>query len=232
MPRHYDWRAVTPSGATPVELKAQIEAERGGVPFLVYRDAGGAQRIHVLEEGAAVRVTLGRAPATDVPLEWDEEVSRVHTELERISDAWTVVDDGLSRNGTFVNGERVTGRRRLRDGDVLRVGATALTFRTAAGGETGETVVAADAPAPASLSDAQRRVLVALCRPFRDESAYSAAPTNQAIAEELFLSVDAVKTHLRALFAKFEVEDLPQNRKRLELVRRALTSGAVTRREL
>jgi hypothetical protein len=93
-------------------------------------------------------------------------------------------------------------------------------------------VVAADAPAPASLSDAQRRVLVALCRPFRDESAYSAAPTNQAIAEELFLSVDAVKTHLRALFAKFEVEDLPQNRKRLELVRRALTSGAVTRREL
>ena len=37
---------------------------------------------------------------------------------------WVVCDDGLSHNGTFVNGERVRGRRRLRDGDVIAVGAT------------------------------------------------------------------------------------------------------------
>jgi pSer/pThr/pTyr-binding forkhead associated (FHA) protein len=222
---------VSPSGATPAELKAQIEAQRGGVPFLVYRDGSGSQCIHLLaEEGG--RATIGRVPASDVALEWDDEVSRVHTELERISDAWTVVDDGLSRNGTFVNGERVAGRRRLRDGDVLRVGGTSLAFHAPAAGEGGETVVAAETPAPPSLSDAQRRVLVALCAPFKDESPYAVPPTNARIADDLFLSVDAVKTHLRALFAKFEVEDLPQNRKRLELVRRALTSGAVTRREL
>ena len=32
---------------------------------------------------------------------------------------WVICDDGLSHNGTFVNGERVRGRRRLAAGDVL-----------------------------------------------------------------------------------------------------------------
>jgi pSer/pThr/pTyr-binding forkhead associated (FHA) protein len=41
-----------------------------------------------------------------------------------------VIDDGLSRNGTFVNDRRVEGRRRLMDGDVLRCGATTLLFHS------------------------------------------------------------------------------------------------------
>ena len=41
-------------------------------------------------------------------LDWDSEISRVHAALERIGDDWTVVDDGLSHNGTYLNGERVT----------------------------------------------------------------------------------------------------------------------------
>jgi hypothetical protein len=41
-----------------------------------------------------------------------------------------------------------------------------------------------------------------------------------------------VKTHLRALFARFEIDDLPQNQKRLKLVEIALKSGVVSRREL
>jgi DNA-binding NarL/FixJ family response regulator len=44
--------------------------------------------------------------------------------------------------------------------------------------------------------------------------------------------VDAVKTHLRTLFAKFGVQDLPQNQKRVKLVERALQSGAITPRDL
>jgi pSer/pThr/pTyr-binding forkhead associated (FHA) protein len=62
----------------------------------------------------------------DVALTWDPDVSRVHAELARLADDWTVVDDGLSRNGTFINGERVEGRRRLFDGDILRCGETDL----------------------------------------------------------------------------------------------------------
>ena len=111
-----------------------------GAAFLVYRDGGGMQQLFPLEE-SAVRLTIGRGSATDLWLAWDEEVSRVHAELERVGDDWCVVDDGLSANGTFCNGERVERRRRLRDGDVLRLGSTELTYRAAPEGDAQATRV-------------------------------------------------------------------------------------------
>ena len=103
---------------SPAEVKARLDAERRGVPFLLYRDGDGAQVIVALDGP----VTVGRRPERDVALPWDTEVSRLHAQLEPVGSDWIVVDDGLSRNGTYVNGERVNGRRRLRDGDrmVLR----------------------------------------------------------------------------------------------------------------
>ncbi|MBB3083202.1 hypothetical protein [Geodermatophilus sabuli] len=64
---------------------------------------------------------------------------------------------------------------------------------------------------PGSLSETQRRVLLALARPFEHGSAYAVPAANQQIAAELFLSVDAVKTHLRTLSAELGVEELPHN---------------------
>jgi pSer/pThr/pTyr-binding forkhead associated (FHA) protein len=213
------------------ELKAQIEAERVGVPFLVYREGSGGQQIFVLHPGVQL-ISVGRGSGADVCLEWDTEVSRLHAELERIGDDWTVSDDGLSRNGTHVNGERVVGKRRLRDGDIVRFGRTVARFRQPQGAGHTETQVASDLLERATLSEAQRRVLVALCRPFKDSSGYITPATNQQIADELFLSVDAVKTHLRALFGKFGIEGLPQNQKRVRLVELALNSGVVAPRDL
>jgi DNA-binding CsgD family transcriptional regulator len=213
------------------ELKAQIEAERQGMPFLVYRDADDSQQLFMLSDEIE-RVTVGRAQQTDLMLEWDTEVSRLHAELGRIGHDWAVSDDGLSRNGTHVNGERIVGRRRLEHGDVIRFGKTPATFRQPLRADITETEIASDVVDRASLSDAQRRVLLALCRPFKESSGYVTPATNQQIAGELFLSVDAVKTHLRALFAKFGIEDLPQNQKRVRLVELALKSGVVTPRDL
>jgi pSer/pThr/pTyr-binding forkhead associated (FHA) protein len=62
-------------------------------------------------------------------LDWDPQVSGLHAQLQSAAGQWVVVDDGLSRNGTFVNGERVLGQRRLEDGDQLEVGRTLLIFR-------------------------------------------------------------------------------------------------------
>ncbi len=215
--------------ASAAELKEQIEAERAGGPFIVVRDGEDRQRIVALSEG---RLTVGRTLEADLALEWDSEVSRVHAELVEIGGAWTVSDDGLSRNGSFVNNERVTGRRRLRDGDVMRFGATTAVFREPSrGGTASETSLASDVP-DATLTETQKTVLVALCRPYREGSAYATPATNQQVADEVFLSVDAVKTHLRTLFAKFGVEDLPQNQKRVKLVELALQSGAITPRDL
>ena len=120
--------------ATPQDLKDRIAAERRGTPFLVYRDADDLQVIVDLVPSGE-RITIGRRPSNDVVLDWDSEISRVHAALERIGEDWTVVDDGLSHNGTYLNGNRVTSRQRLRDGDVLTVGGVTLAFR-APGGES------------------------------------------------------------------------------------------------
>lgn len=217
--------------ASAPELKAQIEAERGGRPFLVFRDGGGAQRIVTVEAEAAA-LWVGRGESADVRLDWDEEVSALHAQIEVVRDECTLLDDGLSRNGSFVCEQRVDGRRRLRDGDTLRFGRTTVLFRRPGEGAPEATVAASQVPAAATISPGQRRVLLALCRPFKDESPFATPATNQAVAEELHLSVDAVKTHMRALFEKLDVADLPQNQKRVALVERALQSGAVSRREL
>jgi predicted component of type VI protein secretion system len=199
-------------------------------PYLTYRDQDD-QELRVPLDGAAGRLSLGRAAACDVPLAWDLEISRVHAELEPVGQDWALVDDGLSRNGTFVNGERLSGRRRLQHGDHLRLGGTALVYHAPRPPEQ-PTAVAAGLSSELKLSDAQRRVLVALCRPFKHGRAYATPATNQQIADELFLSVDAVKTHLRVLFHKLAVEDLPQNQKRAKLVERAFAAGLVAERDL
>jgi DNA-binding CsgD family transcriptional regulator len=216
------------------ELKAQIEAERAGLPFLVYREggAGGEQAIVGVEPGGG-ELWVGRGEAADVRLGWDEEVSTLHAQLEVVRGECTLVDDGLSRNGSFVNEERVHGRRLLRDGDTIRFGRTTVLYRRpGAGSGAEETALAAEAPAAASISPAQRRVLLALCRPYKDGGGFATPATNQEIGAELHLSVDAVKTHMRALFEKLEVGDLPQNQKRVALVERALNSGVVNLRDL
>jgi pSer/pThr/pTyr-binding forkhead associated (FHA) protein len=217
--------------STPAELKDRLEVERRGLPFLAYRDAKGAQVLVVIEPETE-RLTVGRAAGSDIWIDWDSEVSRLHVELQRRGDDWTVVDDGLSRNGTFVNGERLQGRRRLAAGDEIRTGDTVLTFSAAGGADTSETSLAGEQPGAASLTEMQRKILLALCRPFADGAAYATPATNQQIADEVFLSVDAVKKHLRTLFGKFAVEDVPQNQKRASLVERAFQTGAVLRREL
>src|SRR6266571_1600424 len=68
------------------------------------------------------------------------------------------------------------------------------------------TLVSEPLPTSARLTPAQRTVLVAPCRPYKDERPYATPSTNQQIADELSLSLDAVKTHLRSLFHKFGID--------------------------
>jgi pSer/pThr/pTyr-binding forkhead associated (FHA) protein len=218
--------------ATPQELKDRIAAERRATPFLVYRTPADEQAILDLHE-AGDRVTIGRRSSNEVVLHWDAEVSRTHAALERIGDDWVVVDDGLSHNGTYVNGRRVTTRQRLRDGDTITIGATSIAFRAPAvpGSISTATVTAVGPHVGELLTQGQRRVLIALCRPYRDAN-YASPATNQQIADELVVSVDAVKSTLRALFEIFGVDHLPQNRKRASLAVEAMRSGVIARREL
>jgi len=216
--------------ASPTELRERIDAERTGRPFLVLREGDGDQRIVDLDAHGD-RLSIGRAAGNDVALAWDTEVSRLHAELEQIADEWTVTDDGLSRNGTFVNGRRINGRHRLRDGDIVRVGRTAIAYRRPEAEDSNPTRIAGEHISLADLPPTQRQVLVALARPYKHDE-FAIPATNQEIAGELYLSVDAVKSHLRSLFQRFGIEHLPQNQKRSRLVAEALQSGLLSTRDL
>jgi hypothetical protein len=212
---------------SPTELQELIRATRRAAPFLFLRDELGEQRLIMLDGD---RMVLGRAPGSDLQIEWDPRVSGVHAYLERRGPSWMIEDDGLSRNGTFVNGERLRGQRTLRDGDVIRMGDTLLGFRHPHGKPVLATVAVPTASVP-EVSEAQRRVLVALCRPL--VSGDPAAPaTNEQIASELVLSLSAVKGHLRILFSRFGLDDAPQNQKRLLLAERALSMSVVQPEDL
>jgi hypothetical protein len=215
--------------STPAELQERLAIERRAVPFLVYRDPEGRQVIRAIAPGER-RLAIGRRARDGVMIDFDEEVSRLHAELELIGEEWTIADDGLSRNGTYVGGERVRGRRRLSDGDVITVGKTALAF-CRPGAEADSTKSAIGVPTAARISPADRCVLVALCRPLRD-SPTGLPATNQAIADELHLSLPAVKKRLGGLFEQFEVDGLVQNQKRVALAQAAIRAGIVSPGEL
>ena len=219
---------LDPHGLSPADVRARLEASRTAQPLLILRDDRRRQRIVQLDP--ARRFTIGRDPDVDVALCWDPRVSRVHALLDCIGGAWTVSDDGLSRNGTFCNRERVRGRRRLADGDTLHLGHTTIVFRDPAAARA--QTISTGAVGSASLSATQHQVLIALSRPYLTGGSSFALPaTNQEIAAEIGLGVDAVKAHLRVLFQKFGIQHLPQNQKRGRLVELAIKGGAVSERD-
>jgi predicted component of type VI protein secretion system len=200
---------------------------RAGLPSLVFETGDGSQQVFVLSADSP-SASVGRGRSADIRIDWDDQVSRLHARFERVGGDWEVVDDGLSQNGTFVNGERVSGRRRLKHGDALRFGSTTVTFRVPARDAPG----AAPTPPAVSLSTTQRRVLAALCRPCKDRSGSAGPATDQQIADELILSVREVTTHVSVLCAKLGIEGLAGDAARRRLVDRAFSAGLISERGL
>jgi pSer/pThr/pTyr-binding forkhead associated (FHA) protein len=168
------------------------------------------------------RVSVGKGVANDIALD-DGTVSRLHASLEAFDEGWCVTDLGSS-NGTFVNGERIWGARRLRHGDEIRVGRSRLLFRSTADAASPPTEVD---EVPPTLTARERDVLVVLCRPLLARDLFTEPASIREIATELVVSEAAVKQHLANLFDKFEL--LPEvTHRRTRLANAAIRSGAVT----
>ena len=165
------------------------------------------------------RLTIGALEANDVTVDADG-VSRVHAVFERFGDVWCVRDLG-SRNGTFVNGERIIGERALHSGDEIVLGRLRLVFHGPPRGK--ETAAVAQAPA---LTQRERDVLLALCRPLLTGDAFTEPASIRAIAAELVVSEAAVKQHLSRLYVKFEL-GVHGERRRVQLANAAVGRGAV-----
>ncbi len=160
--------------------------------------------------------------SVDIVLD-DSTVSGLHVLLERVGAAWLLRDVG-SRNGTRLNGERVDGQRRLRDGDEIIAGRSRILFRDRAGMRRPATDRLATPPA--NLTRMERRTLVELCRPLLSHNAFQPPASVREIAARLFVGKNAVQAHLTSLYGKF---DIPEGGdRRVHLANEALQRGAVS----
>jgi predicted component of type VI protein secretion system len=171
------------------------------------------------------RATIGSSEAADIVVA-DSSVSRVHALLERLAGSWFVQDLG-SRNGTFVNGERVQVRRVVRPSDEVRLGRTRLVLRGVGSATGSVTVVTDEAPV---LTSRERDVLIALCQPLLSGDPFTEPAAVHHIASSLVVSDAAVKQHLGRLYDKFGVVD--GERRRSRLANAALATGAVSLTDL
>ncbi|HSD49169.1 MAG TPA: FHA domain-containing protein [Actinomycetota bacterium] len=173
------------------------------------------------------RLSIGQSASNDLSLPFDRTISRVHAVLERVAARWCVRDLG-SRNGTFVNGERIWGERPLRSGDEIRVGGVRLVARLEDQAvREDETIVAESGP---DLTRREREVLVALCRPMFSGEVFRESASIRQIAAELFVTEAAVKQHLSRLYDKFGIHE--REGRRTRLANEALRRGAVSTAEI
>jgi hypothetical protein len=93
--------------------------------------------------------SIGRLPDNDVVID-DATVSRRHCAILVHSDLTTEVHDVASKNGTTVNGQKIHGPTRLRDGDEIGLSEHRLTFVMFTGQAT---PVPGPRPHPSSVDD-------------------------------------------------------------------------------
>ena len=174
------------------------------------------------------RLVIGQSSTNDLALPFDSTVSRLHAILERLPSGWCVRDLN-SRNGTFLNGERVWGERPVRPGDEVRVGQTRLVFGLDGPAEQGNETVGADR-AP-ELTRRERDVLLALCAPLASENVFREPASIRRIAAALVVTEAAVKQHLVRLYDKFDLHESDESR-RVRLANEAIRRGALSMAEI
>src|SRR4051812_35777447 len=130
------------------------------------------------------RLSVGKDTANDLVLAGDPTVSHLHAVLERFAAGWCVTDAGSS-NGTYLNGERIWTRQRLRHGDEMRTGRTRLLFRNSS--DVGRSVTEGEAEVP-SLTKREHDVLVGLCRPLLKRDLFTEPASIKDVADELVVS--------------------------------------------
>jgi hypothetical protein len=108
----------------PSQLAAEHPSDSGG--RLVVEKSKALENGNSYQAGP-VPLTIGRAEDNTLALPGDEFASGHHARIESQRDGVWILDLG-STNGTFVNGTRLDGRRKLREGDVVQIGDTALRF--------------------------------------------------------------------------------------------------------
>jgi pSer/pThr/pTyr-binding forkhead associated (FHA) protein len=159
--------------STVGEISEQIEKYYG--PKLIGVLPSGEKLRFLISQG---EVEIGKASHNHIVVS-DPTVSNAHAVLMVRDGGYTIVDLG-SRNGTFVNGDRLGPQARtLRHGDTIQLGQTVLTFRNS--GETAENVTAT--LSPTALEEVRRRAEAMAASEMGRSASASSLPPGGASAE-------------------------------------------------
>ena len=172
--------------------------------------------------------TVGRGPGVDICLQ-DPSVSRLHAEIVRRGMHVYVSDQGLSVNGTRVNGRPVQ-RRVLNEGDVVSFGTVRTRVEGLPTTPVSEQTLALHRINAPDLTRREVEVLNALCRPALAQDAFVSPATSHEIAAELVVTEAAVKQHLLRLYAKFRIAEGVNRRSRL--ANEVISAGVVRPRPM
>ena len=206
------------------EFRLEAAARATGHAYVRYRD-GDLFRVVSLVPAPSPSY-IGRDEGCAVEIRNDERVSRRHARVIFGAGQWSI-EDGPSRNGTFVDGVPTVGERLLSDGSRITVGRTVLSFHVAQTATAIQTL--ADEPARRRLhpNATQRKVLVELARPFMVRGAeVPVTPTNAAIAQTLGYQVATIRDAISDLYKQAKLAR-GTSAQRSELVRLAISEGTV-----
>ena len=206
------------------EFRLEEAASAKGHAYVRYRD-GNLFRVASLVPSPSP-VYIGRDEGCTVEIRNDERVSRRHARIIFGAGQWSI-EDGPSRNGTFVDGKPTVGERLLADGSRILVGRTVLSFHAANTASAIPTI--AEDPTQRQLhpNATQRKVLVELARPFMARAAdVPVTPTNAAIAQILGYQAATIRDAISDLYKQAKLARGTSDQ-RAELVRLAIREGTV-----
>jgi DNA-binding CsgD family transcriptional regulator len=197
--------------------------DNGGVSDVLLLPGGGAEPLTDL-------LTIGREAGCRLVID-DLSVSRRHAVIHEVAGKWYVEDLG-SRNGTFVDENRVAAgtRCRLRQSSRLGIASTVLVVQLIGSLEDGDDTSSMELTGlvPAvTLSPYQLQVLRLLAAPWLADGSEPAS--NAAIARALGipLAENSIKATLRRTYAKVGLSGVADRSKRRELCRIARERGWV-----
>ena len=142
--------------------------------WLKFKDENGDEQRMAVEDEL---FTVGRHSANDLTVT-DSRLSREHIRIER-SDGEFFVSDSGSSNGTTINGDKLTGPERLKDGDVLDLGGGLQITAEFAAAQKDESPAA---PEPQLAMPEQPEVNAPVYAP-----AVAAAPQSEGIPTSFFI---------------------------------------------
>jgi hypothetical protein len=111
----------------PAQARARVGDDAPALPHRLMVVASPTIEVGSTIELGPVPITFGRADDNRAVLRSDDFVSGHHARIESTRDGVWIVDLD-STNGTWVNDEQMSGRLRLQDGDIVRIGRTELRF--------------------------------------------------------------------------------------------------------